>query len=342
MASIMSDMSTSTSTSAMARQSSGPAPIALFVYRRPAHTTKLLASLAANRRGAESQLYIFSDAPSCEAHAAGVADVRALVRELKGFAGMQLVERETNIGCAANIIDGIDQVLRVHDRVIVLEDDLELSPHFLDFMNRALDAYRDRNDIISISAASPPPQSLDIAEDDPRDVYLAPRSVPWGWATWGDRWQTIDWHMASYAYKRWRPAWRRRMARGGNDLLVMLADQMAGRIDSWNVRFNHAQAMAGSYSLYPRHSYVSNTGLDGSGRHCRAADRYKIELERAVAIPRLPPDITAEHRIISAVKAYHDEHPLSLWLGVIPGMRRLIRGVKRRLGVDRPLLKANH
>lgn len=318
-----------------------PAPIALFVYNRPEHTARLLASLTANPTSERSLLYVFSDAQACDAHAGGVAAVRNLLRRLRGFAGVEVVERPRNLGCATNIIDGVSHVLKTHDAVIVVEDDLELSPHFLAFMNRALSVYRARSDIISISAASPPPREIGITESSERDVYLAPRSVPWGWATWRDRWQQVDWDMTGYSANRWLPSWRRRMARGGNDLLVMLADQMAGKIDSWNVRFNHAQAMAGSYSLYPRHAYVRNTGLDGSGRHCRVADRYDVALDQALASPVMPTDIQPDGRLNRAIKTYHDEHPLSRLLGSLPGARRMVRSVKRRLGVDSPLLKRN-
>jgi hypothetical protein len=42
-----------------------------------------------------------------------------------------------------------------------------------------------------------------------------------------------------------------------------------------------------------------------------------------------------------AVKTYHDEHGLSLLLGLIPGVRRLIRAIKKVCGIDKPLLKRN-
>jgi len=337
MAGIVSETSQSATT--MTRVATELAPIALFVYRRPAHTARLLTSLAGNRLSGSSILYIFSDAPACDAHCADVAEVRALVRDLRGFGRVIVVERDNNIGCAANVIDGVSQVLRDYDRVIVIEDDLELSPHFLGFMNQALDTYRDRKDVFSVSAASPPPQALGMAEEGRPDVYLAPRSVPWGWATWADRWKGVDWQLAGFAGKRWKPTWRRRMARGGNDLLSMLDDQMTGRIDSWNVRFNHAQAMAGSYSLYPCYAYVRNAGLDGSGLHCRATDRYEINLRQAIEAPCMLSDIQPDRDLMRAVKSYHDEHPLSLWLGSVPGVRAAIRSVKKHLGVDRPLLK---
>jgi len=317
----------------------GVAPIALFVYRRPDHTAALLASLQVNPQAADSLLYVFSDAAATENDAEGVRQVRALFDRLEGFAQVVLVERQRNLGCAENVIHGVGEVLAQHDRVIVVEDDLQLSPHFLAFMNRALDSYRDRREIISISAASPPVAALGMQPEDVPEVYLAPRSVPWGWATWDDRWRSVDWQMHDYPRQRWNPCWRHRLARGGNDLLGMLADQWAGRVDSWNVRFNHAQAMAGSYSLYPRHSYVSNAGLDGSGRHCRATDSYPVDLQQALPQPLLPPELQADAKLLHGVKAYHDEHWLSLYLGRIPGVRPLLRRIKRRLGLDRPLLK---
>jgi len=315
------------------------APVALFVYRRPEHTGRLLDSLRANPLSTATRLYVFSDAPASGEHAPEVAEVRALVRKMVGFAHVEILERDINIGCAENIIDGVTRVLTEHDRVIVVEDDLEVSPHFLTFLNRALAVYRDRSDIISVSAASPPAQVLGVSGEGHCDVYLAPRSVPWGWGTWRDRWLSVDWEIRDYARCRWRPAWRRRMAGGGNDLLGMLADQVAGRIDSWNVRFNHAQAMAGGYSLYPLHSHVRNTGLDGTGQHCRAGDEYDVRIEAAAAAPSLPPDIQPDKELVKRVKAYHDEHILSLLVGTLPGTRQLIRAVKKSLGLDRPLLK---
>lgn len=57
-------------------------------------------------------------------------------------------------------------------------------------MNQALDFYENDNKIISICG-----YGLKIKR--PRgyvgDVYLLGRSSSWGWATWKDRWEQIDW-----------------------------------------------------------------------------------------------------------------------------------------------------
>jgi hypothetical protein len=53
-------------------------------------------------------------------------------------------------GLAGSIIDGVSQVLGSHGRVVVVEDDLLLSPHFLSYMNDGLALYADDERVASI------------------------------------------------------------------------------------------------------------------------------------------------------------------------------------------------
>ena len=119
------------------------APILLFVYNRPAHTRQALEALSRNTLAAASDLFIYSDAARSEADCAAVEEVRHIVREAKGFRQVHVTEREQNWGLARNIIDGVTTMVNRYGRVIVLEDDLVVAPHFLRFMNDALDIYAD-------------------------------------------------------------------------------------------------------------------------------------------------------------------------------------------------------
>jgi hypothetical protein len=313
--------------------------IAYFAYARPEHTALSLTSLEANSRAHEFPLFIFADAALDETTRERVDATRTILAQASGFESVSTCYRERNFGCADNIIDGITRVLDDYERVIVVEDDLLLSPFFLDFMVRALDVYRDRADIFSVSAGSPPARGMPLPNDYLHDVYLAPRTSPWGWGTWRDRWQQVDWSMPDYSKFRLNPIWRMRLAKGGNDLGVMLDEQMAGRIDAWNVRLNYTQIMAGKYSLYPRFSYVRNAGLDGSGTHCRRSDTYEVDLDRALSAPDLPADLAPVDAILRSVKRHHDEHWLSSLVGWIPGVRGAVRVAKNRLHIDYPIVK---
>ena len=111
------------------------APIALFVYNRPQHTLETVQALLKNPECAQSDLYIFSDAAKNLDAQDAVSEVRAYVRQISGFQTISIIEREENWGLANSIIDGVTQLCRQYGKVIVLEDDLETSPHFLKYMN---------------------------------------------------------------------------------------------------------------------------------------------------------------------------------------------------------------
>ena len=54
----------------------GTAPVALFVYNRPEHTRRTIASLQKCSLAERTQLYVFSDGPKDEADQIKVAEVR--------------------------------------------------------------------------------------------------------------------------------------------------------------------------------------------------------------------------------------------------------------------------
>ena len=115
------------------------APIVLFVYNRPEHTRRTLEALAANPLAAESDLIVYADGPKKPEHVALVEKVRSVVRGVSGFKSLKLVERESNLGLAKSIIAGVTAACDSRGKVIVLEDDLLVSPQFLTFLNHGLD-----------------------------------------------------------------------------------------------------------------------------------------------------------------------------------------------------------
>src|SRR3546814_20893144 len=78
------------------------------------------------------------------------------VDTLEGFASVSVVRQPHNLGLAQSIIIGVTQMLEQHEAVIVIEDDLLLSPYFLKYMNDALYHYRDDQRVASIHGYSLP------------------------------------------------------------------------------------------------------------------------------------------------------------------------------------------
>jgi hypothetical protein len=244
----------------------GLAPIALFVYNRPEHTRRTVERLRDNVLASKSDLYIFSDAAKNENTSAAVEEVRKFIQSIDGFRSITILERCTNFGLAASVIDGVSQLCERYGQVVAVEDDLLTAPDFLTFMNSALDRYRSTSRVFSIGAFS---FGVRAPQGYPSDAFFSYRSCSWGWATWRDRWREADWQVSDYRDFR---SDRRRMekfSRGGGDLVRMLARQMAGQLDSWAVRWAYAHCAHDAVALLPVESRVFNIGLDGSGTHCR-------------------------------------------------------------------------
>ena len=240
------------------------APVVLFVYNRLDHTRQTVAALARNALASSTDLFIYSDAEKDGSQADAVAGVREYVHSIQGFHQVVVRERAANWGLANSIIDGVSTVIADRGRAIVLEDDIVCSTDFLDYMNGALDYYVHDKHVFSISGYAYPGV---LPTTYRGDTYMLYRSCSYGWATWVDRWQEVDWAVSDYSSFRINLRAMRRFARGTDDVLLMLQQERAGFLESWAIRCYYAQARHDQWTLYPRYSKVENIGCDGSGVH---------------------------------------------------------------------------
>lgn len=250
------------------------APIALFVYNRPDHTRRTVDALKQNGLAQESDLIIFSDAPKSEAHFKAVNDVRQFVRKIVGFKSVRVVERDSNFGLARSVINGVTSVINEYGRIIVMEDDLTVSPYFLEFMNTALDTYKNENEVMHISAYMFPIGDLDL----PETLFFRGASC-WGWATWARAWDFFETDTKKLLDEiRIKKSEYEFDIQGTVGYTKMLENQLNGNIDSWAVRWYASVFLNGGNCLHPSKSLVNNTGHDGSGIHCGRSSIYDVEI----------------------------------------------------------------
>lgn len=278
-------------------------PICLFVYKRYETTKLMLESLLACPECKDSELYVFMDEARNDDEARAVERVRRLFDNLQGFKKVNLFPARMNKGMANSVIDGVTKVLQEHDDIIVLEDDLVVSPDFLQFMNAALKTYKDRSDIWSISGYTPRLQEL---EGNGRNgVFVVPRAQCWGWATWSDRWETVDWEVSDFSRLAQSKELRKEFDKGGNDLFRTLEMERRERIESWAVRWAYAAAKQSRWTVNPMQSKVQNIGLKSSESHVGWHDeRHNVELHGNATV--IDPDVRADETLVNAFKKHHD------------------------------------
>lgn len=239
------------------------APIVLFTYKRLETLKITITALLANRLAAESDLIIYSDGAKKQEDEPIIQEIRTYLKTITGFKSVRIHESNTNKGLASSIINGVTEVMAEYHKAIVLEDDLITSTNFLSFMNQALDRYQHHKAVYSISGYAFDLKSKDFKEDG----YFLNRSWSWGWASWEDRWEHIDWDVKDYASFEKDSKQRKGFSKLGSDVYGMLKKQMNGQVDSWYIRSTFHQFKIKGLSLYPIISKIDNNGFDTIATH---------------------------------------------------------------------------
>jgi hypothetical protein len=298
--------------------SAGHAPIALFVYNRPWHVRQTIDALRRNDLASDSELIVFSDGPRDPAAMPAVREVREYAQSVSGFKSLRMVARGANLGLAQSIISGVTAVCAEHGRVIVVEDDLVTAPRFLRYMNEALRVYEREAVVGSIHGYSYPVDRI-----LPETFFLRGASC-WGWATWSRAWQSFE------------PDGRKLLARlrdrnltGSFDLdgavayTRMLENQIAGKIDSWAIRWHAAMFLEGRLQLWPGRSLVRNIGFDGSGTHGVRSGAYGVDaLANPGGVTRIPLEESSAARAV--LIHYHRSMRRSLARRAFGRLRRMV------------------
>ena len=263
------------------------APIVVFGFNRPGHLKRSLESLEMNRESKFSELYIFIDGPRTVDDLHLVKECRVVAKLTRGFKNTIPYFSESNLGLANSIINGVSKILKENDSVIVVEDDLQVSPNFLRFMNMGLMKYRDKIDVSAVHGYQYP-----IKLNFDQCVFLKGADC-WGWATWRDRWSGFEPDgrklLNQLKVKGLCKEFNLENSLKNTDLLE---NQIAGKIDSWAIRWHASMFLQNRLGVFPPESLVLNLGLDGSGTHEIKSTLFKTKLSIQSSWI-MPEDITA-------------------------------------------------
>jgi hypothetical protein len=249
-------------------------PIALFVYNRPYHTKKTIEYLSKNVYAQNSDLFIFSDSPKNPAEVSKVNEVRNYCHDIKSFKSIKVILREKNLGLAKNITDGISDILKKNEKVIVLEDDLLTDRYFLKYMNEALNKFKNSEDVISIHGYIYP---LKKQFDNPSFLKGADC---WGWATWKKKWSIYN-DDAYFLLEEIKLKKKEKEFNFNNsyNYLRILKKNLIDNKNSWAIKWYASAFIYNKLTLYPPYSLIHNIGNDGSGTNSSKNKIYDNNLK---------------------------------------------------------------
>jgi hypothetical protein len=277
------------------------APVALFVYNRPDHTSRTLEALRKNENASETDLYIFADGPKANAtekDLGAIREVRNIVSIIKGFRNVVLSFSEKNLGLAGSIVNGINTVLEKSEAVIVLEDDVLTSAGFLSFCNSALNKYAEEKNVSAISGYLFP------VKTGMSEAFFLSLVCCWGWATWKRAWKLYEPDPEKLIRQiEATNSDRKFNLNNSYPYFELLKMQMDKKVDSWAIRWYASSFLENKLMLYPPESLTQNIGMDGSGSHFQTSqDRFHSEKmnpeQKNITLPEeIKPDSEVEKKI---------------------------------------------
>jgi len=236
-------------------------PIIIAAYNRVEPLQRLLHSLARARYDVPVKLIISIDG-------GGSPDVVSLAKQYAWAHGeKEIIVQEKNIGLRQHILFCGGLTTR-YDGVIVLEDDLYVSPWFYRYAQEAALYYRESSEISGIALYSP--RFNESARlpfyplDDGHDVFFMQVAC-----SWGQVWLKGQWE----GFANWY----------ADNAELQLAEDMTLPYEmrqwpdtSWKKYFIKYMVENDTYFVYPRYSLTTNFGDAGS--HHTGTRLYQVPL----------------------------------------------------------------
>lgn len=236
-------------------------PVVLFVFNRPDHLSRVLEQL---RRNKIAKLYVFCDGSRGPEDEEGVAAVRKTIQEID-WVEKEVFESPKNKGLSPSIIEGLGKLFKIHERLIVVEDDIVVAPGFYNYMLKSLEYYKDEKSVYGVTGTCYPIGEK-VLKDSKYDTYLERRFCSWGWGMWRRAWEQLDFDVKKLA-KKYEPIQDQTASLAGSDMAMMAPMALSGELGgSWDVLIGINLLVQKKTFVWPTTNFVENDGI-GTGTH---------------------------------------------------------------------------
>ena len=251
----------------------------------------------------EHDCYLFLDAPYKESDCEKCNKMASVAEKIKQecIPQLKVIRRKSNYGVPGNLIAAITETLNHYESVVFFEDDVLVSRTFLQYMNDALDLYRDDERIFCINGFKSP--YLTVPKQYPYDVYLNPRNMAWGFGVWANRWRKVDFGMSDWGAFSKDPTNLAKLDFAGCDIKGLIESQLNGNIHTWDVQCSYHMVKNNLYAVEPRYSLTKNIGFGANGGvHCGQSDSVLTSMKYFDFMPILPTKLELNSKLLDRFK----------------------------------------
>ena len=250
------------------------APVVIPTLNRFEHFKRCLESLERCTGAEFTDVYVGLDYPPSDRYVEGWKLIDTYLKEKEAcnvFRNLFVRRRESNCGVGKAGSNGnllTREVREVTDRFIYTEDDNEFSICFLEYMNNALEKYKDDERVVCVCGYTP----IDIEGNE--NIYFAHQMFAWGTGRWVNKNKEIsklrNLESMEKALRNFSDSMR--LFKYRPIILSRVMDQVIHKKLYGDISHTFYCVLYDKYCIYPSKTLVRNWGYDGTGVHCKNVD----------------------------------------------------------------------
>jgi hypothetical protein len=246
-------------------------PVLFIAFNRP-NTTSIV--FEAIRKEKPTKLYIALDAPR-EGNVTDEvkhSEVKKIVDVVDWPCEVHRLYQTKNLGCSLGPRAAFQWFFSLEKEGIILEDDCVPNSSFFSFATEMLERYRDNKKVLSINGSN---FGFELNNGD--SYFFSRYMNMWGWATWANRANEIDYSLASWKEVKnpltflhnklsghfldidinWYKYWQHKF-----DLTVS-----GKNVTWWDWQWIYHQIKNKKMTIVPAQNLVTNIGFNADGTH---------------------------------------------------------------------------
>lgn len=254
-------------------------PVLYITFARPEYARQ---SFAAIKKAQPKKLYFYSNKARADKpdEVGRNEEVRSYVNQIDWDCEVKTWFREEYVDVFTSLWGAMDWVFDNEQEAIIIEEDVVTCSAFYDYMDTLVCKYRDNKKVWIISGDNATPQynPCSLSYFPTRFAFI------YGWASWADRWHSLDRKMKNWPLFRNSKAYhdyyqnflQRRIQK-------FYFDQVYNKMENynpWDFIFRYNMTLNGGYCLMPFANLVADIGVSGANHSLQMESPFaKIGIE---------------------------------------------------------------
>lgn len=248
------------------------APVLFIFFKRKETTLRVLREI---KKAKPSFIYISQDGPRDKKEKEAIFTLRKLVlKEIDWSCKLFTNFEEKNLSFSYHVPKAINWVFKKHDRLIYLEDDTLPNDDFFEFVDSALEFYKNDKRILGINGTN-------LSFKYKQDLNLTKLPIIWGCGLYKRAWQLYDFKLKKWPIVKNRFDFQKRFI--NKKIFYYFEtwfDEIAIRRNyfTWDIQLAFTSFYYKKFFVNPRLNLVKNIGFS-SGTSSFIV-HYKMPLEK--------------------------------------------------------------